>query len=120
MHLPSVAVVMVHVSSPVAGLDWYEKAFPTARRQVIEESGFECLALEGTRIEVVKADDKVSSGASGTVVYWQVDDLEASLVLLQNLGAKLYRGPMKVQDGETMCQVQDPWGNCWGLRGRLR
>ncbi|MDY0831642.1 MULTISPECIES: VOC family protein [unclassified Pseudomonas] len=32
------------------------------------------------------------------------------------LGATLYRGPMKIEGGEWMCQVRDPWGNCIGLR----
>ena len=62
------------------------------------------------RIEIVKADEKVSAGPSGTVVYWQVE----------NLAAKLYRGPMNIENGEAMCQVQDPWGSCIGLRGTLR
>jgi len=24
---------------------------------------------------------------------------------------------MLIENGEAMCQVQDPWGNCIGLRG---
>ena len=118
MHFPRVAAVMVYVPDPSAGLAWYGKAFPAARRQRVEQMGFEFLELDGVRIEVVMADEKVSSGARGTVVYWQVQDFKTSLVSLQSLGAELYRGPMQIENGETMCQVQDPWGNCLGIRGR--
>ena len=69
------------------------------------------------RIEIVIADEKVSAGPSGTVVYWQVENIAASLAEFKNLGAMLYRGPMNIENGEAMCQVQDPWGNCIGLCG---
>ena len=37
----------------------------------------------------------------------------------EGLGAIRYRGPMAIEDGQRMCQVRDPWGNCIGLRGPL-
>ncbi|TOL44982.1 glyoxalase/bleomycin resistance/dioxygenase family protein, partial [Vibrio parahaemolyticus] len=36
----------------------------------------------------------------------------------QKLGARLYRGPMEIEDGLSMCQVEDPFGNLIGLRGK--
>jgi len=65
------------------------------------------------------ADEKVSSGKSGTVLYWSVDHLTGSLERFYSLGAKLYRGPMDIEDGLSMCQVEDPFGNLIGLRGKL-
>ena len=65
---------------------------------------------------VVNADNKVASGAAGSVVYWRVVNLHHEVQRLVTLGATLYRGPMKIQGGEWMCQVRDPWGNCIGLR----
>lgn len=83
--------------------------------------GFELsiLRFNGFSIEIVLADEKVSAGKNGTVVYWAVDHLTNSLEHFYSLGAKLYRGPMNIEDGLSMCQVEDPFGNLIGLRGKL-
>jgi len=112
-----IAAVMIHVSDVAAGLNWYQKAFPEARRQTIAEFDFDYLDYQGIMIELVVADEKVSSGAAGSVVYWQTTNFQKRLDALLGLGAQLYRGPMLIDNGMTMCQVKDPWGNCIGLRG---
>ncbi len=112
-----VAAVMVHVASVPEALAWYQAAFPTSIRTRTSPTGFECLMLDGVQIEVVPADEKVSSGAAGSVVYWMVGNLENALAHLTGIGASLYRGPMKIERDLAMCQVLDPWGNCIGLRG---
>jgi predicted enzyme related to lactoylglutathione lyase len=108
---------MVHVPDPREGLAWYERAFPLARRVTLDDQGFECLRLGPVQIEVVPSDEKVSHGPSGSVVYWWVNHLPNTLAHLEGVGAKLYRGPLRIEGGLSMCQVQDPWGNCIGLRG---
>jgi predicted enzyme related to lactoylglutathione lyase len=115
-----ICAVMIHASDVPAALTWYARAFPLAKRKVItwSEGVFECLELDGVQIEIVPADEKVASGVAGSVVYWQVDDFTASLAHFQSVGATLYRGPGEIEDGQRMCQVRDPWGNCIGLRGR--
>ena len=113
-----ISAVLVHVSDVQAGLDWYQRAFPSALRRRIDEFDFEYLAVGDVSLELVPADEKVSSGAAGSVVYWPVPDFEAALAHFESIGAKLYRGPMNIEDGNRMCQVRDPWGNCVGLRGR--
>lgn len=112
-----IAAVMIYVPAPAEGLAWYEKAFPSATRERLEEQEFEYLRVGDIRLEVVQADEKVSPGPRGTVVYWNVANLKESLLALQTIGATLYRGPMNIENGQSMCQVQDPWGNCFGLRG---
>ena len=116
----AIAAVMVHVGDVAAALDWYARAFPAAERIGVAAPAFECLALGGVRIEIVPADAKVAAGASGSVVYWRVAVLEDALAHFQGLGATLYRGPMAIENGQSMCQVRDPWGNCIGLRGPRR
>lgn len=117
MREPFVAAVMVHVASVADGLVWYQRAFPSAIRARIEEPAFEFLLVGDVRIEVVQSDSKVSSGPCGSVVYWRVAQFEEALSRLERIGATLYRGPMQIESGEHMCQMQDPWGNCIGLRG---
>lgn len=113
----TVAAVMVHVGSIQEAFVWYERAFPQAVRRRVSDLDFEYLSLGSVRIELVPSDDKVSSGPSGSIVYWQVPNFEASLKHFQGIGARLYRGPLPIENGQLMCQVQDPWGNCIGLSG---
>jgi predicted enzyme related to lactoylglutathione lyase len=117
MPSPQVVAVMIHVPNPEQGLAWYEQAFPLATRQKSMENDFEFLRIGSVQIELVQADEKVSSGPSGTVVYWQVASIAEEVKRLEVLGGKLYRGPLSIEDSLSMCQVQDPWGNCIGLRG---
>lgn len=72
--------------------------------------GFEFLVLDGVRIGIVPADEKIPSAAAGSIVYWNVKDFERTLEHLQALGATLYRGPMRIEDGQCMCHVRGPWG----------
>ena len=113
-----IAAVMIHASEPTEALAWYERAFPSAKRVHIAELNFTFLQIGELRLEVVASDEKVRAGPAGTVVYWRVEDFESALRELQGLGATLYRGPLDIEGGQVMCQVQDPWGNCIGIRGK--
>ena len=117
VHCP-IAAVMIHVGSIGAGLDWYQRAFPDAARSTLKVSGFEVLTISGVQIEIVLSDEKVASGPGGAVVYWHVPKLSEALAHMEKIGATLYRGPLEIEDGFSICQVQDPWGNCIGLRGQ--
>lgn len=112
-----ITAVMVHCPAPAEALAWYEQALPAARRVSLEAFNFTFLQLGELRIEFVPSDEKVGAGPAGTVVYWEVEDFQAALRGLRGLGASLYRGPMAIENGQSMCQVQDPWGNCIGIRG---
>ena len=109
---------MVHVADVQAGLAWYQRAFPLAT--CVREEEFELLLVDGVQLEVVLSDEKVGSGSAGSVIYWRAGDLNTALSHMRAIGAQLYRGPMKIEQGLGMCQVKDPWGNCIGLRGPVQ
>lgn len=113
------AAVLVHVPNVAKGLEWYQNAFPDATPIYYPEFNFTVLDIDGFSIEVVQADEKVGAGKKGSVVYWSVNDLLESLAYFEALGAKLYRGPMEIENGRSMCQVEDPFGNLIGLRGKM-
>lgn len=115
-HLNPIAV-LIHVPDVELGLEWYRKAFPVATLIYHPSSAFTALELEGFSLEIVQADEKVGAGKKGTVVYWSVDDFQQALRHFQSLGATLYRGPMAIENGLIMCQIEDPFGNLIGLRG---
>jgi len=113
-----VAGVLVHVGDVDEALRWYAQAFPNAHvRTDLDVPGLAVLNVDGVQLELVLADEKVGSGPAGSVVYWRVPSVTEALERLQILGGELYRGPMNIEQGLSMCQVGDPWGNCIGLRG---
>ncbi|EKA7375353.1 glyoxalase/bleomycin resistance/dioxygenase family protein [Vibrio parahaemolyticus] len=111
--------ILIHVPNVEKGLAWYQNAFPSAKPIYHPDSDFTVLELEGFSIEIVQADSKVGVGKNGTVLYWSVVELETSLQHFQSLGAKLYRGPMAIENGLIMCQLEDPFGNLIGLRSTV-
>ncbi|MGL1138416.1 VOC family protein [Vibrio parahaemolyticus] len=112
------SAVLVHVPDVAKGLEWYKKAFPEAVPIYHSDFDFTVLDLNGFSLEIVEADEKVGTGKNGTVIYWSVDNLPAALAHFEALGAYLYRGPMEIESGLFMCQVEDPFGNLIGLRGK--
>ena len=115
-----IAAVMIHVADVGAALLWYERAFPEAVRVFHGDPAFECLSLHGVQLEFVPRDSKVSSGPCGSVIYYRVAHFDAALAHFQRLGSSVYRGPIDIENSQRMCQVQDPWGNCVGIRGVAR
>ncbi|NVN83377.1 VOC family protein [Vibrio sp. Scap16] len=109
--------ILIHVPNIEQGLSWYQAAFPESVATYHPDSDFTVLDINGFSIEIVQADKKVGFGKKGTVLYWSVDNFDKALMRFQSIGAKLYRGPMEIEDGLIMCQVEDPFGNLIGLRG---
>ena len=111
--------VMIHVPDIRAALEWYRRAFSASPVSFSAEEGLAVLDVGGFTLEIVRADAKVSSGKCGTVLYWQVAELDAAVSELVAMGARLYRGPMRIDDRLGMCQLEDPFGNLIGLRGKM-
>lgn len=109
--------VLIHVHSLAEAREWYKKAFPMATEIHLEKQDFVSLDIDGFTIELVHADQKVSSGKAGSVLYWAVAHLDKAISHFVALGSTVYRGPMAIEDGLGMCQVTDPFGNLIGLRG---
>ncbi|WP_272680345.1 VOC family protein [Providencia sp. PROV032] len=110
--------ILIHVPDVQAGLAWYQQAFPQARAEYLPNFDFTLLHVGDFTIEVVQADKKVSEGKKGTVLYWQVDNFDLAFEHFTQLGAKLYCGPMLIDGNNRMCQLEDPFGNLMGLKGR--
>ena len=114
-----VTAVLIHIPEQdhPRALEWYARVFPQATRVHIPQTNFTFLNVDGVALEIVRSDNKVASGVAGTVVYWACTDFHARLQEVLELGAVLFRGPMRVEGNMGMCQVKDPWGNAFGLRG---
>ena len=110
--------ILIHVPDVESGVSWYQKAFPDAVTEYLGDSKVATLVLDGFTIEIVPSDAKVGSGKFGTVLYWSTGSFVESLAHFEKLGAKLYRGPLQIEAGMSMCQLEDPFGNLIGLRGK--
>ncbi|WP_436497914.1 VOC family protein [Actinokineospora sp. HUAS TT18] len=51
----------------------------------------------------------------GTIVYWAVDDLDATYARLLDLGAKEHDAPRERGPGFVTASVTDPFGNVLGI-----
>ncbi|SES01939.1 hypothetical protein SAMN05216188_119141 [Lentzea xinjiangensis] len=56
-----------------------------------------------------------SAGPGGEVVYWAVDDLDAVLTRLAELGARVHDEPRVRGEGFVTASVVDPFGNILGV-----
>ncbi|MBM7857381.1 putative enzyme related to lactoylglutathione lyase [Lentzea nigeriaca] len=68
------------------------------------------LGLLQKRLEVTPSD-----GPSGAILYWAVDDLEATFARLHELGAKTHDEPRVRGEGFVTASVVDPFGNIIGI-----
>ncbi len=73
-------------------------------------------ALPGAVLTVHVADEFNQPGPSGTVPYWTVADVDAIVAEWVAHGASGHRGPKTIMTGERLCQLQDPFGNLFGVR----
>lgn len=107
--------VLIHVAD---GLAWYKKAFPNAIAEYLPEFDFTLLHVGNFTIEIVQEDAKVSEGKKGSVLYCQFIGITKVIAHLLQLGAPLHLGPMEIDQGLKMCQVEDPSDNLIGLKGK--
>ncbi|NED99644.1 VOC family protein [Phytoactinopolyspora halotolerans] len=56
-----------------------------------------------------------SGEAGGAVMYWAVDDVQASYQRLLSLGATVHQEPIERGPGFTTASVVDPFGNVLGV-----
>ena len=67
---------------------------------------------------IVKSDyapHDVHTGPAGAIAYWAVDDLQATLDRLTELGAKPHDEPTVRGEGFVTASVVDPFGNVLGI-----
>ena len=67
---------------------------------------------------IVKSDyapHDVHTGPAGAITYWAVDDLQATLDRLAELGATAHDEPKVRGDGYVTASVVDPFGNVLGV-----
>jgi predicted enzyme related to lactoylglutathione lyase len=97
-----------------ASRDWYKALFGLEPLEDLEF--FVSFKINGTCFDITVPDAKNPYSSGGSVGYWLVDDLAPVLKRVEELGGKLFRGPLKVPEIQrTILQIQDPLGNVMGF-----
>ena len=109
--------VMFHVSDPEKARAWYSRLL--SLEPVVLAAGYSVLRVGDTEICFHLADAKVSAGMAGVVTYWRVADFGSAVDRAKEMGGAIHRGPLEIGDGESICQILDPFGNLFGLAGRV-
>jgi len=112
----AVAEVMFFVEDRRAAAEWYSTLLDLPISQLDDPDLF-FIRVGSCDLWFHQADDKSRPGTSGQVAYWTVDSFGDAVARAERSGAMLYRGPLDRGDGTAMCQMQDPFGNVFGLIG---
>lgn len=96
--------------------DWYAQLFEL---EPIEDTlNFCSFRIGDVAFDIVLCDFKNPFSTGGAVGYWQVQDFEFFLNRAQEMGATIYRGPLRVEEiGRSIVQIKDPIGNIMGFEG---
>ena len=123
--LRGLATVSFYADDVKAAREWYSKlleieayyAVPTAEEPAYVEFRFGDLQCELGIIDARYAPHQVTGGPAGAIVHWHVDDLEATLDRLLELGATLNEGIVERGNntGFRTASVVDPFGNLIGI-----
>ncbi|MFK7800166.1 MAG: VOC family protein [Anaerolineae bacterium] len=108
--------VMYFAEEPLKLLEWYAELF-SVKVSHIEAIQFSYLDINGYIVEVHPADGKNKAGKNGQVTYWRVAEFDTFINKAMDMGASIYRGPMKIENDQQMGQLIDPSGNLIGIRG---
>lgn len=113
--LRPVVNVFYFVPDLAAGVSWYRELLSS--EPVEERSQLAMFQVGAARLTVHIEDEfNSSAGTSGSVAYWDVDDVDAVVAECVRRGGVAHRGPKTIFSGERLCQVLDPFGNLIGLR----
>ena len=113
------STIRMHVADVAKSRDWYRKFLAIEPLEDLEN--FVSFKIGSTFFDLTVADQKSPISPGGSVGYWFVDDIDELVERAVLFGARIYRGPLDVQEVQrTIVQILDPCGNVVGFEGPLR
>lgn len=113
MLLKKIESVVIFVANIDKAAAWYAELFQTEIRR--ENSQYAFIKTPGGLLGFHPLDSKCPGGPGGTTVYWEVEDLQEAIKVLEKRGAVLYRGPISTSFGARAAMLLDPFGCTIGL-----
>jgi len=94
--------------------DWYKTLFN--QDPIVDLEFFVSFKVCGACFDITVPDAENPFSQGGSVGYWLVDNIDTLLKQVEDLGGKIYRGPLRVPETQrTILQIQDPFGNIVGF-----
>jgi predicted enzyme related to lactoylglutathione lyase len=121
--LRGLATISFYAADVLAAKKWYTKLLgiqPYFERPDAEHPEYVEFRIGDYQHELGIIDSKyapkdAASGSGGAVVFWHVDDVEATLKTLLSMDAKEYEPLTKREAGFITASVVDPFGNILGI-----
>lgn len=116
LQLVSLDFIMVFTRDVTASKNWYRDVLDI--EPIIDEENFAEFKISDTaKLCLHSSDAKSPISTGGSVGYWRVKELDAVIEHLKSYGARIYRGPLDIENNERICQIIDPMGNVIGFVG---
>ncbi|MES3001196.1 MAG: VOC family protein [Pseudomonadota bacterium] len=110
--------IVLFVPDIEAAARWYAALFDVEVHY--ENPQYAFIRAPGVNVGFHPADAKCPGGIGGTSVYWETPDLERAMGLLEQRGARLFRGPATTELGARVALFLDPFGCSIGLNQSSR
>lgn len=117
--LRGVATISLWAADHKKAVEWYSELL--AQKPYFERPGYAEFRIGDYQTELGIIDKQYAphiafpEGPSGTVLYWHVDDLEATYARVLKMGATELQAPEDRGHGFVTATVVDPFGNILGL-----
>jgi predicted enzyme related to lactoylglutathione lyase len=104
--------VIYHVQDITAAKNWYINA--TGITPYFDEPFYVGFDINGFELGLDPDANHVPAG-NQTVAYWAVDDIDAAVAKLVDIGGKIFQPVTNVGGPILVATVEDPFGNHVGL-----
>lgn len=105
--------VVYQVEDVESAKRWYTEALGFA--PYFDETFYVGFSVGGYELGLHPVSEETPTGQGGTTAYWGVDDIEAAMERLLELGATVHGEIQDVGEGILVASVNDPFGNLLGI-----
>lgn len=111
--LQALRTLILHVPDLEAAVAWYTRA--TGIAPYFHEPFYAGFELGGTELGLDPNPESGSPGEGGATPYWRVQDVDAALAHLLDIGGTAREPVTDVGGGIRVASVRDPFGNAIGV-----
>lgn len=105
--------VVYHVEDLDRAKRWYGELL--GHGPYFDEAFYVGFDVGGFELGLHPVEEETPVGAGGSVAYWGVEDIDAAMAKLHDLGATLHGDVQDVGEGIRVGSVLDPFGNLLGI-----
>jgi predicted enzyme related to lactoylglutathione lyase len=111
--LQGLRTAIYHVHDLTAAKDWYARVL--GQSPYFDQPFYVGFNVGGYELGLQPSGVAPAAISAGVVAYWGVDDAEAALARLLELGAQPHEAVQDVGEGIRVAAVVDPFGNVFGV-----